>query len=109
MGGIFCACRVRVLSGNVVTRQPKLCKLRKSIRRILLDLLVRFDTAWLVKFGYEPEGREFESLRAHHSYRTVAAEIPIAELGAFFATGNCDATLGMGRQMPAGSAANVRN
>jgi hypothetical protein len=31
--------------------------------------------------GYEPEGREFESLRAHHSYQIVAAEIPIAELG----------------------------
>src|SRR5713226_1269046 len=31
--------------------------------------------------GYEPEGREFESLRARHSFQVVAAEIPIAELG----------------------------
>ena len=32
--------------------------------------------------GYEPEGREFESLRAHHTY-LVVAEIPIAGVGLF--------------------------
>ena len=31
--------------------------------------------------GSEPEGRAFETLRAHHCYQAVAAKIPIAELG----------------------------
>ena len=29
--------------------------------------------------GYEPEGREFESLRAHHSYQTVPISHPLLQ------------------------------
>ena len=44
---------------------------------VILAPLAQLDRA----SGYEPEGREFESLRAHHSYQIVAADFPIAELG----------------------------
>jgi hypothetical protein len=33
--------------------------------------------------GYEPEGREFESLRAHHSFQAVTADSPTSSLGNF--------------------------
>jgi hypothetical protein len=37
--------------------------------QVLLDLVVPFRMAYRPTFPYEPEGREFESLRAHHLCR----------------------------------------
>jgi hypothetical protein len=33
--------------------------------------------------GYEPEGREFESLRAHHSFQLVTARTKILKIPCF--------------------------
>src|SRR5205814_8297317 len=45
--------------------------------------------------GYEPEGREFESLRARHSFHAVTKKFPTSVLGAMGATDNFGATVGM--------------
>jgi hypothetical protein len=47
--------------------QPKMARKLRQINESLI--------------GYEPEGRELESLRAHHSSQIVAADFPISELG----------------------------
>ena len=59
--------------------------------------------------GYEPEGREFESLRARHSFHAVTKKFPTSVLGAMGATGNFGATVGMWKPRPACSAVNLRN
>src|SRR5437763_16948929 len=43
--------------------------------------------------GYEPEGREFESLRARHSFHAVAKKFPTSGLGRLGPTSKFNPTL----------------
>ena len=58
--------------------------------------------------GYEPEGREFESLRAHHSFLALAEKFPTSLLDAPGATGSLAATVGTWKPTPACSAVTLR-
>ena len=51
-------------------------------QRVLLPIAKPAPLAQLDRAsGYEPEGREFESLRAHHSFQALAEKFPISVLG----------------------------
>jgi len=58
---------VRLLSEKAIQTGTKRSKANGRIPLVLLHFVVRVCTASRPKLRYEPEGREFESPRAHHS------------------------------------------
>jgi hypothetical protein len=59
---------VRLLSVNEEQNEGKWSNERGGFSIVVLRLAVQFGMAQRPQLGYEPEGREFESLRAHHIY-----------------------------------------
>ena len=62
---------VRLFSLNEEQDQAKWRKGTGWVSIAVLDLAAWFGRPWTLKLGYEPEGREFESLRAHHSFNNL--------------------------------------
>jgi hypothetical protein len=58
---------VRLMSANSVQTEAKPSNSRRGETNVRLVLGGWSCLAWAVKLPYEPEGREFESLRAHHT------------------------------------------
>src|SRR5216683_7028171 len=67
---------VPVLSPNAGLKRAKGCKPDRYSCRLFLHLVTPLHLLWQPSSGYEPEGREFESLRAHHSFNSLGHPLP---------------------------------
>ncbi len=62
---------VRVLCANRVQNQPNAAYSQGHIFNVFYAGMVRDCMPCSISMGYEPEGREFESLRARHDFKDL--------------------------------------
>src|SRR6266699_3402612 len=92
---VFSLGRVPKSAGSRPLRRCK--RFRQAVesrRKPVLRFVYRAPLAQLDRAsGYEPEGREFESLRARHSFHAVAKKFPTSGLGRLGPTSKFNPTL----------------